>query len=227
MIQKKVYIDIEAIYAGKFNPDGSKDERNRFFKDYGNWKFLVKDEYKGVKVEYQGIIGMLIIDVDIDESTKLHNVTDHRIIQLIGRECTKENLMRELDGMDEILSYHGRTKPNHKGYTGYDFGVINAQLGVVLDELPGVVSTDLELLCHKNGLYGGLKIAENDIPRVPDRKSGVNDGLEAVKILKDIGRCTDEKKIDVMWKKVKAYNIEDVVMLAAVEQDLRSIRYKQ
>lgn len=221
---RKAYIDIETMYNGDIDPDKSQEERKKFFRDYEHWKFCCDAQRNGKKVEYQGIIGILVLDFDVDEN-KIHKLLDKKFVQLIGKGVTKERLMKELDGMNEIIGYHCRTRPSGpKGYTGYDFGVIRAQLGVVLDELPGVECIDLELLCHSAGMYGGLKKVELQIPSIPPRRSGIKDGAEEEKLLLDIACEDDDIKKKEMWKKAKMYNHEDVVNLVYIEQYLRKIK---
>ncbi len=221
----KAYLDIEATYCGDINPGGSQEDRNRFFKDYPNWKFYCEKQYNGKKIEYCGIIGILILEFELNEATNVYKIISKRFTQLIGKEITKERLMKELDGITEIIGYHSRTKSGGpKGYTGYDFGVINGQLGVVLDELPGIGCVDLELLAHGAGMYGGLKAVEMQVPSVPPRKSGVADGAEEEKLLHEIAYCDDEIKRKEMWKKAKRYNREDVVNLVFIEQYLRKLK---
>lgn len=224
MILRKVYLDIEATYNGDIDPSKSQGDRERFFKDFSNWKFCCERRYNGKNVRYEGMIGILILDFDIDKDTRIHKLISKRFVQLIGKDITKERLMKEIEGMNEIIGYHCRTKPNQKGYIGYDFGVIGAQLGVILDELPDVKCTDIELLCHSNGIYGGLKETEKYIPSIPPRRSGINNGAEAEKILLGIAFCEDESKRKDMWKRVKMYNHEDVVSLVYIEQYLKKIK---
>ena len=224
MMYKKVYVDIEAIYDGDINPDQSQYDKDRFFKDFSNWRFCCCAEHNGKQVKYQGIIGMLILDFEIDEHTHLHKLIDKKFIQLIGPKITKESLMDELNGLNEIIGYHCRTKANHKGYIGYDFGVINAQLGVALDDLPGVKCTDLEILCHKAGMYGGLKSVEEEIPTLPQRRSGILDGQEVSLVLLDVAECDDNTKRRELWKKILLYNKEDVTNMVYIEQWLKNIR---
>lgn len=222
---RKAYIDIEATYCGNINPDGSQEDKDRFFKDYPNWRFFAEKQYNEKKIEYCGIIGILVLDFELDETTNVYKVVGKRFTQLIGKEITKERLMKELDGITEIIGYHSRTKPSGpKGHTGYDFGVISGQLGVILDELPGVKSIDLELLAHSAGMYGGLKGVEMQIPSVPPRRSGITNGEEEEKLLHEIAVCENEVKRKDMWKKAKQYNREDVVNLVFIEQYLKKIK---
>lgn len=222
---RKAYVDIEATYCGDINPDGSQEDRDRFFKDYPNWRFFAEKQHNGKKVEYCGILGILVLDFELDETTNVYRIVDKKFVQLIGKEITKERLMKELDGITEVIGYHCRTKPGGpKGYTGYDYGVIGTQLGIVLDDLPEVKSTDLELLAHSAGMYGGLKAVEMQVPSVPPRKSGIADGAEEEKLLHEIGCCEDEVKRKEMWKKARQYNKEDVVNLVFIEQYLRKLK---
>jgi hypothetical protein len=222
---KKVYLDIEATYCGDINPDKSKEDKDKFFKDFQNWKFFAEKQHGGKKVDYCGMIGLLILDFELNEETNTHKIVDKKFVQLIGKDVTKERLMKELDGMTEIIGYHCRTKPGGPhGYIGYDYGVVAAQLGIVLDDLPGVKSTDLELLAHGAEMYGGLKSVELQIPSVPTRKSGVADGEEEEKLLHDIAGCEDDIKKRELWKRAKMYNREDVVNLVFIEQYLRKLK---
>ena len=221
MMLRKAYFDIEATYTG---PIKIEEDRNGFFKDYKNWTFFCEKDCNGKKAQYRGIVGILTLDFDLDENTNIHRITNKKFVQLVGDEITKERLMKELEEITDIIGYHCRTKPNWKGYTGYDFGVINGQFGVVLDDLPGVRCTDLELIAHNAGMYGGLKSIEMCIPTVPRRKSGVEDGEAEEKLLWKIASCEDENKKKEAWRKALLYNREDVANLVYVEQYLRKIK---
>ncbi len=218
---RKVYFDIEATYVGQIDPE---EDRNGFFKDYENWKFFCEKECNGKKVQYQGIVGILILDFDYNENTDVYKLINKNFVQLVGEEITKERLLKELEGMTDIIGYHCRTKPNWKGYTGYDFGVIDGQFGVVLDDLPGVKCTDLELLAHDAKMYGGLKVVEKLVPSVPKRKSGVEDGAGEETLLLEIASCEDEDKKKELWKKALTYNREDVFNLVHIEKYLKKLK---
>lgn len=222
---RKAYLDIEATYCGDINPDISQENKDRFFKDYPNWRFFAEKQHNGRKVEYCGILGILVLDFELDEMTNVYKVIDKKFVQLIGKEITKEGMMKELGRITEVIGYHCRTKPGGpKGYTGYDYGVIRDQLGITLDELAGVKSLDLELLAHSAGMYGGLKAVEMQIPSVPLRKSGIADGAEEEKLLHEIAACENEVKKKGLWKKARQYNREDVVNLVFIEQYLRKLK---
>jgi hypothetical protein len=221
MKMRKAYFDIEATYVG---PIKIEEDRNGFFKDYKNWKFFCEKDCNGKRAQYRGIVGILTLDFDIGENSNIYKIVDKKFVQLIGENITKERLMNELEGITDIVGYHCRTKPNWKGHTGYDFGVINEQFGVVLDDLPGVICTDLELTAHNANMYGGLKGIEMCIPTVPRRKSGIEDGEAEEKLLWKIASCEDENKKKEAWKKALLYNREDVANLVYIEQYLKKFR---
>lgn len=221
MTVRKAYIDIESSYIGDYSFENGPEEKNLAFKDYINWVFSCEKEYEGRQVLYEGIIGILIIDFDVIGN--LYKIVDSRLVQLIGRDCCAENLSKELEGVNEVISYHGRTKPNYRGHTGYDFGVIAAHTGIILDELPGIRSIDLELDCHYRGFFGGLKKIECKIPGMPSRNSGVGDGSDAEKILYDIAHCEDKNKKEELWERLKQYNKEDIISLTFIERYMRKV----
>ena len=67
--------------------------------------------------------------------------------------------MAVLAGVERVVTYNGRSIPDDvKGYTGFDFPVIAAQLGVVLDKT--FQHLDLCPACWKAGLWGGQKAIE-------------------------------------------------------------------
>jgi len=162
----------------------------RLFKDYKHHKITV--------------IGIRIVDGDADS-----------FLQLVGDEVSKERLLEALAGVERIVTYNGRSIPDKvKGYVGFDFPVIAAQLGVVLDRV--FKHLDLCPSCWRANLWGGQKAVEQTL--------GLKRSLPGI----------DGKWADVTWKKyqttkeesylrqVLAYNKEDVLMLRRIEQALKS-----
>ena len=162
----------------------------RLFKDCKNHKIT--------------IIGVRIVDGEKDS-----------FVQLVGNDITRETLMTVLSGADRIVTYNGRSIPDKvKGYTGFDFPVIAAQLGVMLDQ--EFSHLDLCPACWKAGLWGGQKAIEEML------------GLKRELPGKD-GKWADET-----WKKYEAtgqesllqdlltYNREDVYMLRKIQEVLES-----
>ena len=167
-----------------------KDER--LFKDFNNHKITV--------------IGVRIVDGPAES-----------FLQLVGEGATRENLIKALEGVERLVTYNGRSLPDKvKGYTGFDFPAIAAQLGVVLDKLfPHV---DLCPLCWKANLWGGLKVVEQALGL--KRELPGKDGKWADEVWKEYQKTGDRRLLDELL----AYNREDVFMLARLEDKLAQRR---
>ena len=134
-------------------------------------------------------------------------------IQVLGKDATKSSLLRLLKGVDRLVTYNGRSVPDKvKGYTGFDFPVIAAQLGVTLDEL--FLHVDLCPECWKKGLFGGQKAIEQTLGL--KRQLPGKDGKWADETWKKYETTGDEQA----KKAVLAYNQEDVYMLRCIEEAL-------
>lgn len=216
---RRVFLDIELLY------NGDAKSRQLMFRDFDNWKFVIDGEYEGVYGRYYGIIGMLIIDCDFDKETNTYRITDKEFVQMVGPDITKDNLIKTVGEFNEIIHYHGRSTPNHKGYIGFDLPVIDAQLGIALDMLPGVKSIDVELYCHRNGIYGGQKAAERVFNI--ERESNVDDGSDAVILMINAGRAKDDEQRKLIFDKLLKYNKEDIRGLVVIEQAIRGIKYQE
>ena len=134
-------------------------------------------------------------------------------IQLVGEEATREALLSVLAGVKRIVTYNGRSIPDTvKGYTGFDFPVIAAQLGVVLDKT--IQHLDLCPECWKAGLWGGQKAIEEMLGL--KRELPGKDGKWAGNAWKRYEATRDERII----KELLTYNREDVFMLRGIEEAL-------
>ena len=136
-------------------------------------------------------------------------------IQLIGEEATREALMGVLAGVERLVTYNGRSIPDEvKGYTGFDFPVIAAQLGVVLDR----TFTHLDLCpeCWKAGLWGGQKAIEETLGL--KRELPGKDGKWADNAWKTYEATRDEH----LLQDLLTYNREDVFMLRRIEDALEA-----
>ena len=69
-----------------------------------------------------------------------------RLVQLVGEQVTKGNLLQNLDGVDRIYTYNG---------SRFDPPFILSSLGV--DLVNSFQHHDLMYDCWRNNLYGGLK----------------------------------------------------------------------
>lgn len=160
----------------------------RLFKDFGNHRITV--------------VGIRGVDAGADN-----------FVQLVGEEVTRAKLLAALTGAHLIVTFNGRSIPDQvKGYVGFDFPVIAAQLGVVLDrEFP---HRDLCPECWKQGLYGGLKAVEQSLGL--QRQLPGKDGKWADLTWKSFEKTRDQRLLDQLL----AYNREDVFMLRCLEQAL-------
>jgi uncharacterized protein YprB with RNaseH-like and TPR domain len=183
---KVAYLDIETNYVGQFT---SNDDR--FFRDSKNHLITV--------------LGVRLLDNDSDS-----------FVQFFDKEITKANLAKALEGTQKIVTYNGRSIPDPiKKRVGFDFPVIAAQLGVVLDEeFPHV---DLCPECWKRNLYGGLKKVEQHLGL--RRQSPEREGAWAMQTYRAYVKTGDEK----LRSELLAYNREDVYMLRELELKLAKL----
>jgi len=148
------------------------------------------------------VIGVRIIDGEKDA-----------FVQLVGEEATREALLAVLKGVELIVTYNGRSIPDSvKGYAGFDFPVIAAQLGVVLDKT--FKHLDLCPACWKVGLWGGQKAIEEMLGL--KRELPGKDGKWAEDTWKEYQTSRNE----ALLKDLLTYNREDVFMLRRIEEAL-------
>ena len=167
---------------------GGKFTDQRLFKDYKHHRITV--------------IGIRILE----------GVND-LFVQLVGKEVTKAALMERLAGADRLVTYNGRSIPDKvKGYTGFDFPVIAAHLGVVLDQ--EFKHVDLCPECWRKGLWGGQKTVEQILGL--KRQLPGKDGKWADETWKQYEATRDARHLTA----VLAYNQEDVFMLRRIEEAL-------
>jgi uncharacterized protein YprB with RNaseH-like and TPR domain len=133
--------------------------------------------------------------------------------QLVAEEATREALLAVLEGVERIVTYNGRSIPDEvKGYIGFDFPVIAAQLGVVLDKV--FKHLDLCPACWKAGLWGGQKAVEEMLGL--KRELPGKDGKWADETWKKYVATRAERFL----KELLTYNREDVFMLRRIEEAL-------
>jgi uncharacterized protein YprB with RNaseH-like and TPR domain len=165
--------------------------------------FMDQRLFKDYKHHCITVIGVRVLDGERDP-----------FIQLLGEEATRANLMLVLKEVERLVTYNGRSIPDKmKGYVGFDFPVIAAQLGVVLDlEFAHV---DLCPECWRKGLWGGQKVVEEKLGL--KRKLPGKDGKWADETWKKYETTRDER----LKNEVLAYNQEDVMMLRCIEEALQ------
>ncbi len=205
-----------------------------------NWKFYISTEIDKInkKIEMNGIIGILIIDYDFYKEKNIRLVKKRKFIQLVGEYCTKENFLNSIKNINRTVSYNGRSKPDSKGHTGFDYEILNQNFGILLDDLPNVVSEDLVITCHndrkysKSGLYGGQKKVEQ-LLGLTRRKSDIYDNKESLtNLLYQIMfyQLTEqnERTLKLRHKLMKLhleYNKDDIRGMLDIDEKLNNIIY--
>ncbi len=136
------------------------------------------------------------------------------LAQLVGSDITRAALLDKLREADLIVTYNGRSVPDRvKGHIGFDFPVIAAQLGVVLDK--EFKHLDLCPVCWQHGLWGGQKAIERSLGL--KRKLPGKDGAWADFTWKTYERTRDENLLNDLLQ----YNREDVFMLRQIQDALQ------
>jgi uncharacterized protein YprB with RNaseH-like and TPR domain len=183
---KVAYLDIETNYIGNYTSDD-----DRFFRDSSKHVITV--------------LGVRVIDKTTD-----------KFVQLFDKEVTRAKLIEALSGTKRIVTYNGRSIPDSvKKRIGFDFPVIAAQLGIVLDK--EFKHVDLCPECWKRDLYGGQKKVEQMLGlkrTFPERH-----GAWAMEAYRRYVKTGDERLRDELL----AYNREDVFMLRELEIKLAKL----
>jgi len=129
--------------------------------------------------------------------------SDNSVIQLVGDEATRSNLMRNLRYVDTIYTYNGNR---------FDLPFIGSRLGVNLKE--HFHHHDLMHDCWRHDLYGGFKAVERQLG-IPRRLIGIS-GAEAVILWWRYQTKHDKKALNLLLE----YNREDVVNLVTLKGKL-------
>jgi len=165
-----------------------KHTDERLFRDYGNHHITV--------------IGVRVVEGQTDE-----------FVQLVGAAVSKDALLQALAGVQTIVTYNGRSIPDRiKQKVGFDFPVIAAQMGVVLDR--EFQHKDLVPECWERRLYGGQKKVEEALGL--KRKLAGKDGAWATAMWREYQRTGAKELLDQLL----LYNKEDVFMLREIELKL-------
>jgi len=182
----------------------------------------MKVAYLDIETDYVGVC----TDQQLFSDFKNHSITvlgarvmdgqEDLFFQLIGSQITKQELLQILSGVLKIVTYNGRSKPDLlKNRIGFDFPVIAAQLGVVLDE--EFEHMDLVPECWRRNLYGGQKKVEQKLglQRTLPGKDGAWAGLA--------WRKYQETREEIHLNELLTYNREDVFMLREIELRLQKL----
>jgi uncharacterized protein len=161
--------------------------------------------FKDFKNHLITVLGVRVMDSDNDS-----------LFQFVGQDITRANLLDALAGVQKLVTYNGRSKPDKlKGTVGFDFPVIHAHLGVQLDA--EYDHLDLVPECWKKNLYGGLKKVEQALGL--KRQLPGKDGLWAMQTYREYVKSGDKMLLD----EVLLYNKEDVFMLREIERKLAGL----
>lgn len=133
----------------------------------------------------------------------LANGMENRLVQLVGGDATRANLLRALRCVNTIYTYNG---------SRFDLPFINFRLRVNLRE--HFRHRDLMHDCWRNNLYGGFKAVERQL-NIPRRLRGIG-GVEAVTLWWRYQIGHDRRALDLLLE----YNKEDVVNLMTLREKL-------
>ena len=125
------------------------------------------------------------------------------LVQLVGREISRESLLGALDGIGTLYTYNGAR---------FDLVFIEAWLQVPLQSL--LLHRDLMYDCWRQDLYGGLKAVEQQLG-IERALRGVT-GRQAVELWWRYVRQGDEEALQTLME----YNREDVVNLKELRERL-------
>jgi len=166
-------------------------------------KFTDQRIFRDHKNHQITILGMRVLHADQDS-----------FLQLVGKDISRTALLSLLSDTDLIVTYNGRSIPDKvKGYIGFDFPVIAAQLGVALDKK--FKHLDLCPACWERGLWGGQKAIERSLGL--KRELPGKDGAWADFTWKKYETTGDE----YLLKELLQYNREDVFMLRRIQEALQ------
>jgi uncharacterized protein YprB with RNaseH-like and TPR domain len=133
----------------------------------------------------------------------LVNGADSRLLQLVGKEVTTENLLESLNGVDKIYTYNGRR---------FDFPFISGSLGIDLNTIAD--HHDLMYDCWRCNLFGGFKAVEQQLS-IRRQLRGVS-GWDAVLLWHRYQNYGDRSALELLLQ----YNKEDVLNLKVLRERL-------
>ena len=133
----------------------------------------------------------------------LCNSTDSKLIQLVGKQVTRNNLISALKGACTIYTYNGKR---------FDIPFIETCIGIDLSVK--FHHHDLMYACWKNNLRGGFKAVERQL-KIPRQLQDV-DGFQAVLLWRKYKYYGNKQALALLLQ----YNKEDVVNLKALKERL-------
>lgn len=133
----------------------------------------------------------------------LVNGSNCRLVQLVGKEVTVDNLREAIGGVSTIYTYNG---------SRFDLPFIQGSLGVDLVSVTD--HHDLMYDCWRCNLFGGFKAVEQQLD-IPRRLRGIT-GLDAVLLWQRFQSYGDQKALNLLLE----YNKEDVMNLKVLRERL-------
>lgn len=136
----------------------------------------------------------------------LVNGRRRRMVQLVGREVTPDNLLEALDGVETLYTYNG---------SRFDLPFIEGALGV---DLTGLCHHhDLMYDCWRCNLRGGFKKVEQYLG-ITRETVGIT-GFDAVILWRRYTKYGDAKSLATLLK----YNEEDTMNLKLLKERLSEL----
>jgi len=133
----------------------------------------------------------------------LVNGSDSRLVQLVGKEVTVDNLLKAVGGVQTIYTYNG---------SRFDLPFIHGSLGINLTDI--FYHHDLMYDCWRCNLKGGFKAVEIQLG-IPRQLQGIT-GWDAVLLWQRYQYYGDQKAL----AKLLEYNREDVMNLKVLRERL-------
>jgi len=131
------------------------------------------------------------------------NGRESRLVQLVGREVTRGNLLEALNGVRTIYTYNG---------SRFDLPFIQGSLGIDLETVSD--HHDLMYDCWRCNLKGGFKSVEQQLG-IPRQLKGIS-GWDAVMLWWRYQDYGDQNALAMLLQ----YNKEDVVNLKVLREKL-------
>lgn len=132
--------------------------------------------------------------------------TECELIQLVGEQVTKNNLLSAIEGVSTIYTYNGKR---------FDLPFIHRYLQLNLETKFN--HHDIMFDCWQKDLFGGFKAVERKLG-ICRQLQGV-DGYEAVLLWQRYKEYNDLNALETLLK----YNEEDVVNLKALREYLNRL----
>ena len=133
----------------------------------------------------------------------LVNGIESKLVQLVGREVTVDNLLEAVNGARTIYTYNG---------SRFDLPFIHGSLGINLADI--FHHHDLMYDCWSCNLKGGFKAVEQQLG-IPRQLQGIN-GWDAVLLWQRYREYGDQNALTTLLE----YNKEDVVNLKVMRERL-------